>query len=305
MINTIRSKWRRFNSVTKLSLVPPVAQPGRHGAAIATVVKNESRHIGEWACFHRDAGVRHFIIYDNGSTDGTVDVARAALPSEALTVVAWRQRLEDARLGRAMHNQVLAYAHAASNFGDAFRWMAFIDVDEFLVPKQADSIPAAIAHLEDCQNLSLPWHMFGTSGHKTPPEDGVLRNYLRRAPVPAGNRLGLYNFKCLVDPCHLTAVRVHSMETDGSDHTCNDRGDGARNRHRHNPGFYSADYLQLNHYFTRSEAEVTKKMRRGQMMGTNSQRYMRKVQSLVEHIEKETVEDRTALTFLERIGAIR
>ena len=69
-------------------------------------------------------------------------------------------------MGREIHNQVLAYAHAASNFGGAFRWMAFIDADEFLVPKQAASIPEALAHLGEAVNVSLPWHMFGRSGHR-------------------------------------------------------------------------------------------------------------------------------------------
>ena len=89
------------------------------------------------------------------------DAARGGADRRALA----RRCFSDARLGREIHNQVLAYAHAASNFGGAFRWMAFIDADEFLVPKQAASIPEALAHLGEARNVSLPWHMFGRSGH--------------------------------------------------------------------------------------------------------------------------------------------
>ena len=161
-----------FGKISKIGIVPPRPLPGREGLAVALIVKNEARHIEEWARFHRRAGVRRFLVYDNGGTDGTLDILRAALPEAALTVVPWAQVFSDARMGREIHNQVLAYAHAASNFGGAFRWMAFIDADEFLVPKRAASIPEALAHLGDAVNVSLPWHMFGRSGHDAAPEGG-------------------------------------------------------------------------------------------------------------------------------------
>jgi hypothetical protein len=40
--------------------------------AIVLVVRNEARHIGEWARFHRLAGVRHVLVYDDGCSDGTL-----------------------------------------------------------------------------------------------------------------------------------------------------------------------------------------------------------------------------------------
>ena len=112
-------------------------------------------------------------------------------------------------------------------------------------------------------NLSLPWHMFGRSGHDAAPEGGVLRNYLRRARDPMSDVRGVRAFKVLVDPCHLTALRVHSMETDGSGRTCNDAGVAVEEKEREKPGFYSAAHLQLNHYYTRSEAELAAKIGRG------------------------------------------
>jgi hypothetical protein len=270
--------------------------------AIALIVRDEARHIAEWAAFHHRAGVRHFLIYDNGGTDGTIGVLRATLPETARTIVPWRQLLTDAWLGREIHNQVLAYAHAASNFGGSFRWMAFIDADEFLIPKRAESIPAALAHLEGARNLSLPWHMFGRSGHAEPPEGGVLANYLRRAADPMSEARGVRAFKCVVDPCHLTGLRVHSMETDGKGRTVNDRGLEVEEREREKPAFYSADHLQLNHYYTRSEAELAAKIGRGPNLQAKSPEYERKVRRTVANIEADEVEDRSALDFLARIG---
>lgn len=291
-----------FGKISKIGIRPPAPAPGRHGIAIAAILRNEAVHAGEWAAFHHRAGVRHFVIHDNGSTDGTEAVLRAALPADALTIVPWNQVFSDARMGREMHNQVMAYAHAASNFGQDYRWMAFIDVDEFLIPKSADTLDAVLAHLGACANLSLPWHMFGRSGHAERPEGGILPNYTRRAADPMSEVRGIRAFKCLVDPCRLTALRVHSMETDGSALTCNDRGETATERDREKPGFYSADHVQLNHYYTRSEAELAAKIDRGPNLRAKSGDYARKVRRTVANIEADEVEDRAALDFADRIG---
>ncbi len=295
-------KLPAFGKISKIGIVPPKPEPGRNGVAVALIVKNEARHIGEWAEFHLRAGVRRFLIYDNGSSDGTLAILRTLLPEEARIIVPWRQVFTDAWLGREIHNQVLAYAHAASNFGGAFRWMAFIDADEFLIPKSAASIPEALAHLGEAANVSLPWHMFGRSEHIEPPPGGVVRNYLRRARDPMSDVRGVRAFKVLVDPCHLTAVRVHSMETDGSFRTVNDQGLAVEEKDRVRPNFYSAAHIQLNHYYTRSEAELAAKIGRGPNLVAKSPEYERKVRRTVANIEADEIEDRAALDYLARIG---
>jgi hypothetical protein len=108
------------------------------------------------------------------------------------------------------------------------------------------------------------------------------------------------NFKCVVDPCHLTGVRVHRMEVDRGDLTWNDRGDACRLGQRRRPAFYSADHLQLNHYYTRSAAELEEKIRRGPNLPAKAAAYRRKVMRTVNRIEREVVEDDAALRFLER-----
>ena len=294
-------KLPALGKISKIGIRLPAPEPDRHGVAIALIVRDEARHIREWAEFHARAGVRQFIIYDNGCTDGTLAVLREVLPEEMRVIVPWRQIFSDARMGREIHNQVLAYAHAAGNFGGAFRWMAFIDADEFLIPTRTDSIPAALEAVGECRNVSLPWHMFGRSGHETPPEGGVLRNYIRRAGDPMSDVRGVRAFKCIVDPCHLTALRVHSMDTDGSAGSCNDQGVVYSARDREKPAFYSVENLQLNHYYTRSEEELAAKISRGPNLAAKTPEYARKVRRTVANIEAGEVEDRTALDFLDRI----
>ena len=293
----------RLWKIGKLGIVPPPPEPDRHGLALAIIVRNEAVRIAEWADFHIRAGTRHLYVYDNGCTDTTLPILRETVAPEQLTVIPWRQHLSEWRFGREIHNQVLAYAPAARNFGGSYRWMGFIDVDEFLIPTQALRLDAALAHLgPEVRNLSLPWHMFGRNGHARPPEGGVLRNYLRRAADPMSDARGVRQFKCLVDPCHLTAVQVHSMEVDQHSDTWNDRGERVTGKARARPEFYSVDHLQLNHYYTGSDEELAAKIGRGPNLAGKRTAYARKVMRTVENIEAQEVEDRAALDYLARIG---
>jgi hypothetical protein len=294
MLNALLQRLK----IARIGLKPPTPAPDRHGLAIVLVVRNEARHIGEWARFHRLAGVRHVFVYDDGSSDSTLAELETQLGPGSHTVIPWAQRLSDRSLGRPIHNQVLAYAHASANFGGAFRWLAFIDADEFLVPVQSDGVDQALAHLgPEVWNVSLPWHMFGRCGHTTPPHGGVVRNYLLRAAEPMQG----VNFKCLVDPCRLTTVRVHSMGTGQPALTWNDRGQAVPIRQRQRPDFYSAEHLQLNHYYSRSSMELEQKISRGPNLDAKRLAYRRKVMRTVERIEANTVMDRRAVSFLERL----
>lgn len=283
--------------LTRLAITPPSPERGRHGVALAAILRDEERHVAEWAGFHHRAGVRHFVIYDNGSRDGTLAALRATLPPEALTIVPWDQTFRDARLGAELHNQVAAYAHAARNFGGAFRWMGFLDIDEFAVPVAGTSLAEALDALGACRNLSLPWHMFGRSGHATPPQGGVLRNFTRRAADPTSGARGVRGAKCFADPCWLTQVGVHAMRT-GDAPACNDRG---KTGDRDASTFYSRERIQLNHYYTRSNAELEAKLARGSNMKAAA--YARRVRRTAANIEADEVEDRTAPDCLDRMAA--
>ena len=101
------------------------------------------------------------------------------------------------------------------------------------------------------RHVSLPWQMFGRGGHEAPPEGGIVANYTRRMRTTEGARHAL-NWKCIVDPSRVTGVRVHGMEIDGKGEGVNDAGVPAAHSAREKAGFYSAEFLQLNHYYTRS-----------------------------------------------------
>jgi hypothetical protein len=55
----------------------PHRESNTNNIGISCIVKNEQDYIGEWLQFHIMQGVKDFIIYDNGCTDDTLEIARA------------------------------------------------------------------------------------------------------------------------------------------------------------------------------------------------------------------------------------
>ena len=73
---------------TRLGVTPPAPLASRHGLAVVLIAKNEERHIEDWLRFHAIAGARRAIIYDNGSSDRTVEKALSVSGID-VTVVPW------------------------------------------------------------------------------------------------------------------------------------------------------------------------------------------------------------------------
>lgn len=287
----------------QLAITPPAVKPGRHGVAIAATVKNEADYIADWAIFHRAVGVRHFYIYDDGSSDNGIAILRGILGPDELTVIPWISRMVDLREKKPLNGQVIAYTHAILNFGGNYRWMAFIDVDEFLLPKKGKTVEEALAGVGNFPNISLPWHMFATSGHKTKPKGSILRNFTLRGRDPITRKKNAMNFKCIVDPCEVTEVSVHLFGTrEFGELTSNDAGFRATRRNRKRPEFYSAGNLQLNHYYSKSEEELRAKLARGPASPGPRSRYEERVLIAVENIESDQIEDRAMIEFVDRHG---
>ncbi|RLP25421.1 glycosyltransferase family 92 protein [Mesorhizobium sp. YM1C-6-2] len=291
---------RKAPFTKRLEIEAPPAAADRHGVAIATVLRDEEHYIAEWVSFHRAVGVRHFFVYDDGSTDRTLQVLRDLLPQTELTTLPWRFAMRDVSVGLPLNRQTLAFAHAILNFGGDFRWMAFIDADEFILPKSGRTIEEALSGAKGFPNISLPWHMFGTNGHKTRPAGPVTRNYTLRARDPMSRMKNVMNFKCIVDPCAVSEVSVHHFSTkEFGDKTANDDGKVVPLDKRKSPDFYSSRHLQLNHYYTRSEEEFRRKIERGGVSPTVWEKRKTRLTIALENIEKDQFEDRAMMNFLD------
>lgn len=287
----------------ELGITPPLPEPGRHGIALVACVKNEKSYIEEWVRFHKAVGVCHFHLYDDDSTDGTFELLRRVLSPNELTVVPWKMRMSDEESGEHLNGQTIAFAHAILNFGGRYDRMAFIDVDEFLLPKKGRTLQDALRGAEGFPNVSLPWHMFGHSGHVERPAGPVCLEYTMRVADPLRQHLDASNFKCIVDPVEVTKVAVHHFQTRShGDRTSNDAGKTVAKKQRKAPDFYSAEFLQLNHYYAKSVQELKEKTERGWSFDRSIEKYRNKVATTIKYIEENVVEDRSMVDFVKSNG---
>jgi hypothetical protein len=273
----------------------PPSEPVRY-LSVAAIMKNEGRYLREWIEFQRLMGVEQVYLYDNGSTDDSSEVVAPYVAEGFVTVIPW------VRFDATKKIQSQAYAHALCNFGRQFRWMAFIDLDEFLFPVTATNLVEVLSRYEDCPSLCVPWFMFGFAGHESPPAGLVIENYTQRAPFPPApdceERLHhLLHWKSIVQP----AAVVRVIDSHMFDLACGIIGGfderkvlvTLENRTENPP---PGAVLRINHYFTRSRREFAAKIKRDFVTPKP-----RKKQRGADFIEAETAHDELILRFAQAL----
>ncbi len=193
---------------SRLDITIPSPLPERYGFAIVVILKNKKLYIQDWLAFHSIAGVRKIILYDNQSTELTAQIAES-FPGVSAAVILWELQVALPKWRRLIHCQIAAYSHAISTFGEKFRWMAFIDVDEFIVPRMHDTVQPALYTVSGFSSISLPCTAFRHRGYAKTPETSVPFAYDRYDKKAHSDIL---NFKC-VDPYEVTQVSIQKFKT--------------------------------------------------------------------------------------------
>jgi Glycosyltransferase family 92 len=286
------------NAATGVRLPPRNrTQPTRY-LSVTAIVKNEGRYLREWIEFQRLMGVEQVYFYDNGSTDDSVQVLAPFVAEGFVTVIPWVTFDAEASQREAYAPQRQAYAHAICNFGPQFRWMAFIDLDEFLFPVTAPNLVEVLSRYEDCPCLCVPWFHFGFAGHETPPAGLVIENYTQRGPFPPVP--DLLNWKSIVHPAAVVRVTgAHMFELASGITGGFDECKVLVTRNLKTQIVPRGAVLRINHYFTRSRQEFTAKVNRmATGFGSSSPQYWsNRKQRIADLIEVETVHDDVIMRF--------
>jgi hypothetical protein len=217
--------------------------------AICAIYRDEAPYLREWVAFHRLVGVDRFLLYNNRSVDSHEDALAPFLEDGTVLVHDWP----------IYPAQIQAYDHCLKAHRDDARWIAFIDLDEFLFSPTGRPVSEILPKYERWPGVGVNWAVFGPSGHRTQPPGLVTERYTRRTANVGINR----HIKSIVDP---TRVRGFSMPhffmyTDGLAVDENERPiTGPPFSLTENVSFAK---LRVNHYATKSEEEYRRKLARG------------------------------------------
>ena len=229
---------------------PPLMERGRFDVSILAILKDEAPNMEEWLCHHMAIGVDHFFLYDNGSTDDLHAVLKPYADHGVVTTVYFPMR----GLQRDANNHVVRF------FGDTTEWIAYVDIDEFLVPENDESISDVMARYPDAEQVLVSRKEFCYSGNRTPVEGLVTESYREYSEnVP---RMGTSEVlaKPIVRPRGTARVGIHNAFTVHG-RTVNTAGQPTSEEATviEDPSYAN---LQMNHYFTKSWQEFQAKRTR-------------------------------------------
>ena len=273
--------------------------------AIGAVFRNEARYLAEWIEFHELMGVEHFFLYDDESTDNFLEVLQPWIDKGSVTL-----RKAEGR------GQFSVYDHCLRHGARRSRWIAFIDIDEFLFSPTGQTLPEVMERYADYPGVFVHWLLFGSSGHKTAPPGGTIRNFTKTIGVEGSIRDRFVHEpgtdksqrvtgraihgKSIVDPRAIVWAGVHFPRRKLLwGHVVTERFERPQRPWPAGTPF-TCDILRINHYWTRSIEEFQDKLKRGFFRQDPNV-----VRSLERHLERESqlnqVEDREILRVVETL----
>jgi Glycosyltransferase family 92 len=233
-LSYLRERWPR-----PIGTRPPV------GLAVCAIFKDEARYLAEWVSFHRIQGVERFYLYDNRSTDDWRSALEPELAAGIVEVRGWK----------FTYGQLGAYEDCLRRHRDDARWIAFIDVDEFLFSPTGRPLREVLRGFDLHSGVAVNWRIYGANGFEHPPDGLVIENYLWRAPDDYPRNRWM---KSIVNP--RAALAPHSP------HHFHLKTKPVDEDHRPAPWqmrpSVSAELLRINHYYSKSEEEFRRKVER-------------------------------------------
>jgi Glycosyltransferase family 92 len=238
-------KWILFLLIIASPLVAD------YNLSIAAIFQDEAPYFKEWIDYHKKIGVEHFWLYNNNSTDNYQEVLEPYIQAGTVTLIDWpspvSQNEEFNHFCFAV--QVGAYNHALSLAKGVSKWLALIDIDEFIVPMIEKNLFVFLEkYYSNVSGLCVNWQTYGTSNvKKIKAQDSLLKKLVWK--MKWDDPLNTY-YKSIVQPLH-----VYYCE---SPHYCV----YLPNYFPISPNFekvtgsmtsVNIDLIRLNHYWTRDD----------------------------------------------------
>jgi Glycosyltransferase family 92 len=258
--------------------------------AICAVYRDEAPYLREWIEFHRLVGVERFYLFNNLSVDNHREVLAPYVEAGIVALTDWPVRPA----------QIQCYDQCLKDYRDEARWIAFIDLDEFLFSPTERPVAEILEEFEQWPGVGANWAVFGSAGHATPPAGLVIESYTRRTGDDAIN----CHIKSIVDPRRVrafcmphffiytdgTAVDENKRPITGPPYALTDR--------------VSLSRLRVNHYATKSEEEYRRKLARGPADSTVPKSELMTEANIARRLEKlDEVTDEEILVYLPSLRA--
>jgi hypothetical protein len=227
--------------------------------SILACAKNEAPYLKEWIDYHLLLGVEKFYFYDNDSTDNTKEILQPYIDKKiviydifSFTTDNWPQPQRE------------IYTKAVAKYKNKTKWLAIIDIDEFIVPMKHDTISDFLKSYEAFSQLTIHYKFFGSCGHKTKPEGLVIENYMYSRHSDENTTDSVVNEntgKSILNPrAALGQIFEHYSSVIGMP------VDERKLPYLQDPSIIGAttDLIRVNHYWSKSEQECLNRQLRNE-----------------------------------------
>lgn len=223
-----------------------------NGITICAIAKNESRYIVEWICYHLAIGVDRIHIYSNDTEDDQDDKLNNISRHDSR--ITWERWIAN----DGTSPQVSAYNDALQKVSTP--WVGFIDIDEFIVPLEDESITDWLQTVPDeVSSVHINWMGFGSAFLKDDSYELVTRAFNMAAPINWSNH---HHFKSIARTKLAVEATIHNIITQKGYRTLSDfsefetSNNGISDRVIHHR-------IQINHYQCKTYKEFSARMQRG------------------------------------------
>lgn len=210
----------------------------QYDLAVCAIFQNEARFMKEWIEFYRLIGVQHFYLYNNRSTDNYLEVLSPYIEKGEVELFDWNYSNE------YLYAQDKAYDDALKRSTGIVKWLAIIDLDEFLFPVQDKSLANFLKDYEEFGGVCANWVMFGTSDVNQVPQNELMIKYLIKCDSK-GNK----HIKSIIRPDRVDKILyAHIAQYKPGFFQVN--ADKIRFNGPFSP-YIAIDKIRINHYWTR------------------------------------------------------
>lgn len=203
--------------------------------ALVCIAKYEDDYIKEWVEYHVKLGFDTVFVYEND----------------------WRCTYDHPQLVKIPFDgdsqQIPAYNNWLKYKRADYDWVAFFDVDEFLVLKKHKNVQEFLSEYDKSNGISINWYFFGNNGHDkvVDNEFSLLKRFTMRQKEMNNHVKTI--LKCSVK-CKMTVHNADSIITKSPNRLnvygpFNDKPND--------------EIAQLNHYYCKTPEEFMKKCERG------------------------------------------
>lgn len=178
--------------------------------SICCIIKNEQRFLKEWLEYHLNLGFDAIYCYEDYRSDTHKDIT-----DEYENV--FLSTCEEYGVPNYVspETQDHLYKKFLNEHNDEYDWIAFIDVDEFIILDNEYTLDKLFEEYKDYAGIWLSWKMYNANGHIKRPEGKVMDNYTQVVEDNDDNMLDSikWNKKSVVN-CHVAVdfLNIHLIK---------------------------------------------------------------------------------------------